>query len=100
MSVVTEPTTALRAKPRPVILEPEVRTEPRGWTSWITTTDHKKIGLMSLWTVAVFSVLGGVEALLMRLQLAVPDNNFLSPPNYNFLVTMHGTTMIFLVVVP
>ena len=43
-----------------------VRPEPTGWTSWITTTDHKKIGILYLWTVAVFFVLGGVEALLIR----------------------------------
>ena len=72
----------------------------RGWTSWITTTDHKKIGIMYLATVLVFFVLGGVEALLMRTQLAIPDNTLLTPERYNQILTMHGTTMIFLVVVP
>jgi len=72
----------------------------RGWTSWITTTDHKKIGIMYLATVLVFFVLGGVEALLMRTQLAVPDNTLLTPERYNQILTMHGTTMVFLVVVP
>ena len=55
---------------------------------------------MYLWTVAVFFLLGGVEALLMRLQLGVPDNTCLDPEKYNQLLTLHGTTMIFLVVVP
>ena len=72
----------------------------RGWTSWITTTDHKKIGIMYLWTVAVFFLLGGVEALLIRVQLGAPDNTLLTPEKYNQLFTMHGTTMIFLVIVP
>ena len=86
--------------PRPEIIAHEARPEPKGWTSWITTTDHKRIGIMYLWTVAVFFILGGVEALLMRVQLGAPDNTFLEPETYNQLFTMHGTTMIFLVVVP
>ena len=48
----------------------------------------------------MFFILGGVEALLMRTQLAVPDNTFLAPEKYNEVITMHGTTMIFLVIVP
>src|ERR671928_125650 len=55
---------------------------------------------MYLATVLVFFVIGGVEALLMRTQLAVPENTLLSPERYNQLLTMHGTTMIFLVIVP
>jgi cytochrome c oxidase subunit 1 len=66
----------------------------------VTTTDHKKIGIMYLVTTFVFFVLGGVEALLMRLQLGQADNTLLSPQTYNALFTMHGTTMIFLFVVP
>ena len=55
---------------------------------------------MYLATVLVFFILGGVEALLMRTQLAVPDNTLLTPERYNEILTMHGTTMIFLVIVP
>jgi cytochrome c oxidase subunit 1 len=55
---------------------------------------------MYLWTVAVFFLVGGVEALMMRLQLGVPDNELLSPEKYNQIMTLHGTTMIFLVIVP
>ena len=55
---------------------------------------------MYLATVLVFFVLGGVEAMLIRAQLAVPDNTLLTPERYNQILTMHGTTMIFLVVVP
>ncbi|MEA2166797.1 MAG: cytochrome c oxidase subunit [Solirubrobacteraceae bacterium] len=98
MSIAADST--LRRKPRPEILASRVKPEAKGWTSWVTTTDHKKIGIMYLWTVGVFFLVGGVEALVMRLQLGVPDNNLLSPEKYNELMTLHGTTMIFLVVVP
>jgi cytochrome c oxidase subunit I len=70
------------------------------WIEWVTTTDHKRIGILYLFTTAFFFLLGGVEALLMRIQLGSPDNTFLDPTTYNQLFTMHGTTMIFLVVVP
>src|SRR5829696_3726154 len=87
-------------RPVPHIIAHDVRGEHTGWTSWFTTTDHKKIGILYLYTVLVFFVLGGVEALLMRTQLAIPDNTLLTPERYNQILTMHGTTMIFLVVVP
>src|SRR4051794_32822407 len=94
-------TTVRRAlRPAPQITAHDVEREPSGWISWVTTTDHKKIGIMYLVTTFVFFVLGGVEALLMRLQLGQADNTLLSPQTYNALFTMHGTTMIFLFVVP
>src|SRR6266480_1903974 len=70
------------------------------WIEWITTTDHKKIGILYLFTTAFFFLVNNVEALLMRIQLGTPDNTFLDPATYNALFTLHGTTMIFLVVVP
>jgi cytochrome c oxidase subunit 1 len=101
LAATTEPTsTGLRARPRPQIIAHRAERGTGGWTSWITTTDHKKIGIMYLATVLVFFVLGGVEALLMRTQLAIPDNTLLTPERYNQILTMHGTTMVFLVVVP
>jgi cytochrome c oxidase subunit I len=96
-SVETEPRTLPRS---PHVLARTVEREPTGWTSWVTTTDHKKIGIMYLVTTFVFFILGGVEALLIRLQLGQADNTLLSPETYNSLFTMHGTTMIFLFVVP
>src|ERR1700712_1103117 len=84
----------------PVIIAHSVEPEPRGWVSWVTTTDHKRIGIMYIVTTFVFFLLGGVEALLMRVQLGAPDNTFLTPSAYNALFTLHGTTMIFLFVVP
>src|SRR4051794_41289694 len=74
--------------------------EPRGWTSWVTTTDHKKIGIMYMVLTFCFFILGGTEALMMRLQLSQANNTLLTPQTYNELFTMHGTTMIFLFVVP
>src|ERR1051325_5543469 len=84
----------------PEIIAHDVRPEPTGWVSWVTTTDHKRIGILYLVTTFAFFLMGGVEALLMRVQLGAPDNTFLTPGTYNALFTLHGTTMIFLFVVP
>jgi cytochrome c oxidase subunit I len=73
---------------------------PTGWLSWLTTTDHKRIGILYLYATFLFFLLGGVQALLMRLQLAQADSTLIEPRTYNALVSMHGTTMIFLFVVP
>jgi cytochrome c oxidase subunit I len=88
--------------PVPQVIAHEV-TRPREtkrWVDWVTTTDHKKIGIMYLVLTFVFFCLGGVEALMMRLQLSVPNNTLLTSEHYNQLLTLHGTTMIFLFVVP
>ncbi|WP_201384733.1 cytochrome c oxidase subunit I [Ktedonobacter sp. SOSP1-85] len=68
--------------------------------SWLTTTDHKEIGIMYIITAFFFFLIGGVEALFIRAQLAVPNGKVLSPEEYNQIFTMHGTTMIFLFVMP
>ena len=91
---------ATKVAPVPILTTSRVAPEARGWTSWITTTDHKRIGILYMVTTFVFFCLGGVEALLMRLQLGTPENTLVSPVVYNQLFTMHGTTMIFLFVVP
>jgi len=71
-----------------------------GWRDWLTTVDDKKIGIMyGVWALFFFLV-GGAEALLIRLQLMFPNNNLVSAQLYNQLFTMHGTTMIFLGVMP
>ena len=67
---------------------------------WITTVDHKKIGLMYLVYALLFLVVAGFEAVLMRIQLMVPNNHFVSPQVFNRLFTMHGTTMVFFVGIP
>jgi cytochrome c oxidase subunit I len=99
---VSTPEIAVRGRlqPRPEVVVREVRERPTGWTAWLTTTDHKKIGLMYIYATFVFFILGGVEALLMRLQLSVPNNTLIQPRTYNALLSMHGSTMIFLFVVP
>jgi cytochrome c oxidase subunit 1 len=72
----------------------------RGVLGWITTVDHKKIAIMYLYTTFFFFLVGGVMALLVRIQLAEPQNKFLTPAQYNEIFTMHGTTMIFLWIIP
>ena len=73
---------------------------PTGMLRWVTTVDHKDIGILYLLTSLAFGLCGGVEALLIRIQLSVPRNTFLGPDAYDAIFTMHGTTMIFLVVMP
>jgi cytochrome c oxidase subunit 1 len=67
---------------------------------WVTTVDHKRLGLMYLAAGLVFFAVAGLEGAAMRLQLAVPNNDVLSPQVFNRLFTMHGTTMVFLVGMP
>jgi cytochrome c oxidase subunit I len=71
-----------------------------GLLSWLTTVDHKRIAVLYGVTTLIFLVIGGIEALLLRIQLATPNGTFLSAAAYNQMFTMHGTTMIFLVVMP
>jgi cytochrome c oxidase subunit 1 len=66
----------------------------------VVTVDHKKLGILYIVYGIVFLVIGGIEALIMRIQLVVPQNHFVSPQVFNRLFTMHGTTMIFFVVMP
>jgi len=68
--------------------------------SWLATTDHKRIGILYIVTAFVFFLLGGVMAILMRIQLMRADSGFITEDAYNALFTMHGTTMIFLFIVP
>jgi cytochrome c oxidase subunit 1 len=67
---------------------------------WVTTVDHKKIGLLYIVYALVFMLLGGIEAIIMRVQLAVPHATFVSPQVFNQMFTMHGTTMVFFVGMP
>jgi len=68
--------------------------------SWLTTTDHKRIGILYGVSAFVFFLIGGVEALIIRLQLARPNLALVSADTYNELFTMHGTTMVFLAIMP
>src|ERR1700742_1133426 len=67
---------------------------------WVSTVDHKRIGLKYIAYALIFLLIGGFEAVLMRIQLAVPNNHFVSPEVFNRLFTMHGTTMVFFMGMP
>ena len=68
--------------------------------SWVTTVDHKRLGILYILLAILFLVAGGIEATIMRIQLMVPHNHFVSPQFFNQMFTMHGTTMIFFVAMP
>jgi len=84
-------------RPRGLLSRPTATT---GFWSWFTTVDHKKIGILYGITAFAFFIIGGSEALLIRVQLAQPDQDILSASVYNEMFTMHGVTMVFLVVMP
>jgi len=84
--------------------EDAVKTEapslPSKLHEWIVTVDHKRLGIMYIASALFFFAVAGVMAALMRIQLAYPNNTFLPPEVFNRLLTMHGTTMVFLVGMP
>ncbi len=92
--VIAQPTGELRGKME------GMWSDPPGLYGWLGTTDHKKIGKRYLVTAFVFLMVGGIEALGMRLQLAQPNEHLLSPGLYNQFFSMHGFTMIFLYSLP
>jgi cytochrome c oxidase subunit 1 len=96
MTTVADPVVA--PSRRSVLLRRPTATT--GWRSWFTTIDHKKIGIMYGTTALLFFVIGGIEALLIRLQLFQPHGRVLTAAQYNELFTMHGTTMVFLMGMP
>jgi cytochrome c oxidase subunit 1 len=67
---------------------------------WVTTVDHKRLGILYIVYALLFLVIGGIEATIIRVQLMYPHNNLVSPQVFNRLFTMHGTTMIFFVAMP
>src|SRR3954468_5574741 len=71
-----------------------------GLMGWLTTVDHKRVGRRYIATALVFFVIAGILAMLMRIQLAQPENDFLGPDRYNQLFSMHGSMMMFLFAVP
>ena len=74
--------------------------ETTGWRSWAFTVDHKKIGIMYGVSAMIFFLVGGIEAGLIRWQLAGPEGTILSADKYNQMFTMHATTMVFLFAMP
>src|SRR5262245_25043475 len=106
MAIIEQPPQPLELPPADVVVprqalglykRPLITT---GWRSWLFTIDHKKIGIMYGGAALTFFIIGGIEALLIRVQLAQPNGKVLSASVYNQLFTMHATTMIFLFVMP
>ncbi len=97
MAAITTPEAA------PLIRAPRFMKRPKstdGLVGWLTTIDHKRIGILYGVTAFIFFLVGGSEALLIRLQLATPNGKILTAQVYNQMFTMHGTTMVFLVIMP
>ena len=104
MAIVTPERPGSLALQQPLNAPARFLRRPTGYTKglwgWMTTVDHKKIGIMYTASAFIFFLIGGLEALLLRIQLGAPDQTFLRADMYNQLFTMHGTTMIFLVIMP
>ncbi|RMD92297.1 MAG: cytochrome c oxidase subunit I, partial [Calditrichaeota bacterium] len=83
-----------------VLPEKNYLTEPRGLKSWLFTLDHKRIGLMYLFAIMFFFFVGGVFAVLIRMELLHPGKDLVSANTYNQLFTLHGAIMIFLFIIP
>src|SRR5262249_21495431 len=85
-------------------LKQETKLVPPPWTAvlhdWVTTVDHKKIGILYILMAGFFLVVGGIEALIMRWQLLWPRNDAVPPDFFNSMFTMHGTTMVFFMGMP
>ena len=92
--------TVLEQRPAPPPPQPARRGHASGLVGWVTTTDHKKIGILYMITAFAFFLVGGVLALLMRAELAQPGRQLVGESTYNQLFTMHGSIMMFLFAVP
>ena len=106
MAIIEQPASGTLA-PAPVGVGPSASlgvlrrpVDSKGWRSWLFTVDHKQLGLMYSVTAFAFFIIGGIEALLIRLQLATANGKVLNADIYNQMFTMHATTMIFLFVMP
>jgi cytochrome c oxidase subunit 1 len=85
---------------RPETASPGLDWKQGGVTGWLTTTDHKRLGILYILTSLAFMVVAGLLSLLMRIQLAGPEQEFITGNDYNQLFTIHGTAMVFLFVIP
>ena len=90
----------MAAQPKPMQLRQPSYLEGGGLLGWLTTIDHKRVAVMYGASALFFMAFGGLEAMAIRAQLWRPDNHFISAAVYNAFFTMHGTTMVFLVVMP
>src|SRR5581483_643369 len=85
---------------RPAPLSPGLALPRRGIGAWLTTPDHKKIGIMYMVSTIIFFLIGGVAALMVRTQLALPEAPPFGPETYNELFTIHASVMIFMFIIP
>src|ERR1700753_3448377 len=90
----------MAAQPKPLHIEHASYLEGGGIYGWLTTIDHKRVAVLYGISARLFMIIGGLEAMLIRAQLIVPNNTLLSADVYNQIFTMHGLTMIFLVIMP
>ncbi len=103
MAIIEEPLAldsgqaVVAERPLGVLTRPQAG---NGWRDWLSSVDHKRIGIMYGVAAMFFFLVGGFEALLIRTQLAFPEQGFLSPQLYNEIYTMHGITMVFLFIMP
>src|SRR5580765_7751574 len=107
MAIIEAPESAPLALPSGGMIAPSralgVFSRPgqsKGWRSWITSVDHKRVGVMYGAAAVLFFLVGGIEALFIRMQLVRPDATVLNAAQYNQVFTMHGVTMVFLVIMP
>ncbi|MEX2627995.1 MAG: cytochrome c oxidase subunit I [Ilumatobacteraceae bacterium] len=107
MAIIERPDTDTTTPTAPAVVTPETTygvfrrpVQSEGWRSWLFTIDHKKIGIMYGVAAMFFFIVGGIEAVLIRAQLAGPDGTILSADMYNQMFTMHATTMVFLFAMP
>jgi cytochrome c oxidase subunit 1/cytochrome c oxidase subunit I+III len=90
---------SIESLPESGFVEPQ-ETDRASLLDWFSSVDHKQIGILYICTALIFLIIGGLEAVAMRVQLIVPNNTFIGPRLFNQLFTMHGTTMVFLVGMP
>src|SRR5829696_7892859 len=91
---------ATAAEPRDLKVLERTWSRPRTFVGWLTDVSHRSVGIRYMVTGGVFFALAGLAALVMRTQLAVPENELLGPERYAQVFTMHGATMMFLFAVP
>jgi cytochrome c oxidase subunit I len=80
--------------------QPNYLHDPKGWQTWLTTVDHKRIGVMYLWAVLTAFLVGGLLALVVRLELLSPKQTIITAEVYNRVFTLHGVIMVFLFIIP
>jgi len=100
MTVEAEAEAAMHADPHHIPADADYLTYERGWKSWLTTVDHKRIGVMYLISILLAFFAGGVFALILRTELLTPGRTIMEADTYNEMFTLHGAIMVFLFIIP